>query len=501
VTSTDLTARRAPDRHDGDVRTPSDRIFLGGAAGGLAGMILVVLGACEARSPFTSDIRGSWPIALVRGPFDDRWVGLLLVYSGIVLLLGAWYCVVMGSERPLRQLSVVLAAWVAPLLAVPPLFSRDAYAYAALGQVADRGINPYHHSPAALQNPSFLRFVDPLWRHAHAPYGPLFMDIGRADASLAGHSILVSVEGYRLAALLGVLLVAVSVPTIARSVGRPESKAFALAVLNPLVLLYLVGGAHNDALMLGLLVSGVAVAVARHPVAGVVLCALAAEVKIPGLIGVVYIGWVWAGQGAGVSRRLRFVALSVVVAGVTMAVISEVSGLGWGWLSNLSDPGTVITWLDPATALGLATSHVLHAVGISGSVHPVVVTCRAIALALAGVITVTMLVRTERYGLPKALALSLLAVVFLGPIVWPWYETWGVVFLACVAERWAGRVVILLTTIGCFATTPAHVSLSPGHVWALTGVLAVLVIAVTAGVAFARRASHASLPAPAASAA
>jgi hypothetical protein len=482
---------------DGDVGRSPGRGWLSSAAAGFVGMVLITLGVLSAGSPFTSDIAGSWPFQLSAAPFGHQWVGMLLVYAGIVLLLGAWYCLSIGrADRPLRHLYGVLAAWVAPLLAIPPLFSRDVYAYAALGQLTARGVNPYRHSPAALHDPSFLHFVDPLWRQAHAPYGPLFMDIGRAVASASGNSIFVAVEGYRLVALAGVLLIAASVPTIARSVGVAPSPAFVLAVLNPLVLLYLVGGAHNDALMLGLLVAGVAMATARHPVLGIVLCALAAEVKIPGLIGVVFIGWAWAGSGAAPLRRLKFVAAAVLIGGAAMVVVSEASGLGWGWLSNLSDPGTVVSWLDPATAAGLATTHVLHLVGVTAQVHPVVVVWRIIALALAGVITLVMLVRSDRDGLPKSLGVSLLAIVFLGPIVWPWYETWGIVFLVFVARPWARRLLIVLTAVGCVATVPSHVTLTAGEVLVGAVVLAALTAAVLRGVLGARHQELASAGPP-----
>jgi len=484
-------------RHDGSVRCTPGRVFLGAAAAGFAGVVLIALGVLSEESPFTSDVPGSWPLELSSAPFHHQWVGLLLVYAGVVLLLGAWYCLSVGSaERPLRHLYGVLAAWVAPLLVIPPLFSRDVYAYAALGQLTARGVNPYRHSPAALHQPSFLHLVDPLWRQAHAPYGPLFMDIGRGIASASGNSVLGAVEGYRLVALAGVLLMAASVPVIARSVGVAPSPAFVLAVLNPLVLLYLVGGAHNDALMLGLLMAGVAMATARHPVLGILLCALAAEVKIPGLIGVVFIGWAWAGRGAPPMRRVKFVSAAVLVGGAAMVVVSEVSGLGWGWLSNLSDPGTVISWLDPATAAGLVTTHALHLFGATTQVHPVVVVWRVIALVLAGAITVTMLARSDRYGLPKALGLSLLAIVFLGPIVWPWYETWGLVFLAFVAQPWVRRVLLVLTAAGCFATVPAHVTLSAGEVLVMVAVLAAVAGVVLRSALGARRAGPAAAGSP-----
>ena len=72
-----------------------------------------------------------------------------------------------------------------------------------------------------------------------------------------------------------------------------------LAVLNPLTLLALVGGARDDAIMVGLLLAGVTAARSLHPVWGVVLCALAASVEVPTAIGIVYVG---VGLGGPVRR-------------------------------------------------------------------------------------------------------------------------------------------------------------------------------------------------------
>ncbi len=470
--------------------TPANRTFVGYALAGFVGIALIGVGAMQRSSPFASHIEGAWPLELRTEGFPERWVGLLLVYAGVVVLVGAWYGLsIVGAGRPMRHLGAVLAAWTVPLFVMPPLFSRDVYAYAALGQLTSRGANPYRSSPTQLHDPSFLHFVDPLWQSAHAPYGPLFMDIGRATAAGAGPSIFAAVEGYRLVALVGIALLAVSIPTLARALGQPPSVAFVLAVLNPLVLLSLVAGAHNDALMLGLLVAGVALATRGHPVLGIMACALAAEVKIPGLIGVVFIGWAWAGAGAPVLRRARFVATAVLIGGVVMVAVSEVSGLGWGWLSNLSDPGTVVSWLDPATAVGLAASHLAHGLGATGSAHPFVVVARVLCLVAAAVIAVVMLVRSERYGLARSLGVALLAVVFLGPIVWPWYETWGIVFLALVDARWARRLLYVLTALGCVATVPAHIGVNAAEAVIMLVILAVLGVAMAMALAKTRAAS------------
>jgi hypothetical protein len=45
--------------------------------------------------------------------------------------------------------------------------------------------------------------------------------------------------------------------------------------------------------------------------------------------------------------------------------------------------------------------------------------------------------------------------VLLGPVVWPWYETWGFVFLAVIAEGWTLRLLLALSAVACFADLPS----------------------------------------------
>jgi hypothetical protein len=457
-------------------------------------MALVVLGAAQPSSPFTSKLPGSWIFGIPRagsGPASHELIGMALVYAGIVLVLGAWYCIVAsplpGARRSLHRLWWVFASWVTPLLVAPPLFSRDVYTYGAEGALVSRGIDPYTHGLQSVRGSTFFGLADPLWRHAHAPYGPVFFDVARADAHVTS-SVFATVEAYRLLALVGVVLVAVSVPVLARSFRRDPSAAFALAALNPLVLLYLVGGAHNDAVMVGLLVAALALARRGHPVVAVVVCALAAEVKVPALLGVLFIGWDWAGTDAPARRRGGYVSGSLAMAMATMAVVSAASGFGWGWLWNLSDPGSVTSWLDPATAVGLALSHFVHVAGAGAHAHALVVAARGVSLVVAGAIVAVLLVRTDRYGMPRALGWSLLAVVFLGPIVWPWYETWGLVVLALATDAWSRRVVLVLSALGCFATVPAHVTATPADVVVAVVVLVAVVGAVAGAVLWLHRA-------------
>jgi alpha-1,6-mannosyltransferase len=215
--------------------------------------------------------------------------------------------------------------------------------------------------------------------------------------------------------------------------------------------------------MLGLLVAGCAVARRQHALAGLLLCALAAEVKVPALIGAAFIGWWWSEAAAPWSKRLPRVVAAVCMAAAVMAAIGAASGLGWRWLSGLSNPGVVVSWLDPATAVGLLLGHAAHLVGYGGHSVAFVQAARGIGLALAALLSIVLLLRSDRIGALQALGWSLLAFVVLGPVVWPWYETWGFIFLAVVAEGFTVQLLLVLSTVACFADVPSLHFLGAEH--------------------------------------
>ena len=106
-----------------------------------------------------------------------------------------------------------------------------------------------------------------------------------ASTSVSQHEVLPDLILLRLLEVGGLVLVLGSLPTLARAAGRDPAEVVALGAASPLVLTTFVGGAHNDALMVGLLVAGLAVAKRFGPLPGIVLCALAAGVKAPAILG------------------------------------------------------------------------------------------------------------------------------------------------------------------------------------------------------------------------
>jgi hypothetical protein len=453
---------------------------------GFLGSCCVLVGVLLPGSPFVTHGSGSWVLAPASPAGSTRegeaqFLGIFLVYLGIVVLLGAWLEALRSTHThhlSVRDLVRVLAAWAAPIVLAPPLFSRDVYSYAAQGQMVSKGINPYVHGPTALGSGSFLGLVDPLWRHAAAPYGPAWERLSGWIVQLSGHRVVGAIVGFRLVALGGLCLLAWGVPALASAIGRSGPVAFVLGVLNPLVLLVLLGGAHNDILMLGLLVSACALGARKHILAALVLCALAAEVKVPALIAAAFIGWAWWSQGSALRQRVSKAILASFIAMGLMVVIGTVSNLGWRWIDDVLGAGTVVSWLDPATAIGLALGHGARGFGYHGGFSAFVNTARAASLVAALVISTRLLVQSEQKSAVKALGWSLLAFVALGPVVWPWYEAWGFVFLAVVAEGWTVRLLVVLSAIACFADLQSPhllVAASPGGVLLVWVGLAALV--------------------------
>lgn len=427
---------------------------------GLAAVLAITVGASLPSSPFALKQPGVWYFGIPAFGTDPAGIlwAVALTYGGMILLMTTWYRLVRTGirhrELPLAWLVVVFAMWTLPLLVVPPLFSRDIYSYAAQGDMVTHGISPYLFGPYSLGGSRYTLGVDPLWGNAPAPYGPLFLSLAAMVDNITGHHDLASIVGLRLLELAGVVLIAVYLPRLARAVGHDGALAFTIGVLNPLTLLHLVGGGHNDALMLGLMIAGLALAKEGRPVAGIVMCSLAAAVKVPALAGVGYIGWEWMGLGVPWRERLRPVVTAGIIAIGILAVLAQLTGLGWGWVLALDTPGTVRTMLSPATASGVLLGHLAQLLGTGVSTRTVLSVTRGLGFAAAAAVGAVLLWRSEQVGSVKALGLTLLAVVVLGPVVQPWYLTWGVVVLAAVATGALRSLVVWLSMLASFIGLP-----------------------------------------------
>jgi hypothetical protein len=425
---------------------------------GFIAILSVCLGASLPGSPFKLEMAGTWFFGVP--PINDptRTIlllpGMVAVYGGMLLFVRVWFGLVQTlrhrPDAPIRSLAWMLAAWVAPLLLVAPLFSRDVFSYAAQGEMMSHHINPYAYGPGTIGSGQFVNPVDKLWLNTPAPYGPMFLMVDGWFASASGHNAMVTVLFLRLLSVVGVGLIAYCIPKLAKAYGRDPGSAFVLAVLNPLTLLALIGGVHNDAIMVGLLVAGITAAKLKHPVWGVILCTMAAAIKVPAAMGIIYVAWDWAGPGVAWRERVRPLVKVVLIALAVMTAFSLVSGLGWGWIANLGTPGTVRSWMAPATAVGLVLSGGLHVIGVKVGLGGVLTVTRALGLLAAAGIAVYCLKHSQRLGTLSALGISLLMFVLLGPVVQPWYLTWGIILMAPVVIGRMRTLVLGLSMVAPF---------------------------------------------------
>ena len=405
------------------------------AAGLLGSALLAVGGLGVGAPPARLDVPLALPMCVV----------------GVLLLIGAWWALRSASSR------VVLSAtalWSLPLLVGPPLFSRDVYAYAGQAQVVLAGLDPYVDGPADVPG-RIADEVDGVWAQAPSPYGPVFLWLAARVVAVTGDRPLAAAYGMRLLAVVGVLLVAWALPRLASSYGVAPSRALWLGLANPLLLLHFVAGAHNDALMVGLLAAGLASPVAL----GAVLVTLAGLVKAPALVALAFLPFL-------APSRLRAALVVAVTAGVTAVVVASATGRGWGWLSTLSAGNPRRSLLSPTTGLGvlLGAVDVVHAAG----------------LAVAAVVSAWLLWRARHLGAVQALGLALLVVVLLGPVVQPWYLLWPLVLLAAVAGPRAALGLAAGSALLCLLVLPSgrHVVRPP-----LYGVPMVAVVALAGAVA------------------
>ena len=410
---------------------------------------------------------------------------LNLFWIGVVLLCAAW----IGLGRRLLatpgaragDVLLVAAVWALPLALGPALFSQDVYSYLAQGAILQHGLNPYHDAPTSLarwHETGLLSAVSANWRATTAPYGPGFLAITAVLSSLAGSHIAVGVELVRALEFVGLGLLAVFVPRLARRLGADPVRAAWLAVASPLSLLYFVGGAHNDALMAGLMVAGVTLALEERWLAGLALCALAATVKLPALAAVGVIGVCWLRAEPQRARTIVSSAV-LVVAGVVLAV-GMIAGVGLSWVSGdlFSTPASVRLAITPATAVAVTIHELWHGVhhGVGQAAARLERASIDVAIGLVVAFAVWLGLRVRQERLVRVLGVILTVAAIGGPAAWPWYLIWGAALLAAdpVAQRstWLELAVVV----------PVFVVMAGGQVAiALPHAYQVLIVYLAAG--------------------
>jgi alpha-1,6-mannosyltransferase len=400
---------------------------------GFLGAVLLTIGGLGAGStrlhdPLLESLHLSW-LRFGHGLV----ISSVLLWVGVALMLMAWLW--LGRrviDRTATEYTMIATTgfWLAPLLLSVPLFSRDTYSYLAQGALLRDGLDPYVVGPVDNPN-SLLEDVSPIWTTTTAPYGPAFILVAKFVTMLVGNDIVAGTMLLRLCMLPGLVLLIWAAPRVARHVGANGAAALWICVLNPLVIIHLMGGVHNEMLMVGLMMAAIALTFAGRPVWGVSLIAVAVAVKATAGLALPFLVWVWMRQlqDRRDLPRLRAFAIataaSALIFAAVFAVLSLAAGVGLGWLTALAGSVKIINWLTVPTA----ASNLINAIG--GLLFPVnfyaVLEVARIIGIIVIVVTLPLLWWRYRHTDREALigiALAMAVVVLFVPAALPWYYTW-----------------------------------------------------------------------------
>ena len=319
---------------------------------------------------------------------------------------------------------VLVAACAAGLLllavAVPPTESGDVWAYSWYGRVvAHYHANPYTTPASHHPNDRWARHVDRTYKDTDSVYGPVFTAVSGLGMLLFGFSFLSARLFFQVLAAACVVAVMVVVWRRTRS-----PAAVAIIGLNPLVVVSVVNGAHNDA-WVGLLVLLGVVLVTRNSLrwAGLAFAA-AAMVKVAAILPLLAVGvWVWRNKGW---RPAAEMGAAAAVAGlVGYGILGGTTAIAPLRAAQLHFSGPSV-WKGPDRWFG---GH-----GLSRSIA---------TTGTVAVVALTLFLTRRRVDhVNPALVAggAVFAYCLLGPYVLPWYVFWG---LGAFALAWRSRLTWL----------------------------------------------------------
>jgi hypothetical protein len=333
------------------------------------------------------------------------------------------------------------------------LLSHDVYSYVDYARLgALHGLDPYVHPPAA--EPFDPAYAHVTWIDATSAYGPLFT---LATYPLAWLPVWWAVAALKATAALSVLAIAALVSRVAPSRGVSPLGAAAFVALNPLVLIHVVGGAHNDGLAMLVATLGVAALLSgREASAGFAFVASFA-LKPPAALAAPFALVSSArlsilpqrrGEKTAISRASRWPVGCLLAGGLVAALaigVAAYAAFGWHWLD----------------AIGLAgenqhrTAHMSIPITFARLTGLDPTTVRAAALALFAAAFLYLLLRTWRGSdWLRCAAWASLALLLATAWLLPWYLIWALPLVALSRDRPLQLLTLALTAYQLPARMP-----------------------------------------------
>ncbi|WP_096460115.1 alpha-(1-_6)-mannopyranosyltransferase A [Corynebacterium suranareeae] len=368
-----------------------------------------------------------------------------VLFIGQLLLIGAWVHLgrrlFKNEDSPSNNLGLVrrtLYAMVVPLIFAAPMMSRDVYSYLMQGAMLRDGFDPYTEGAAVNPGPMLLE-VSHDWRNTTTPYGPLHLWIGDMITSVVGDNVTAGVIAYKVLSIIGLAAIAWSVVRIAQHFGANPAIALWIGVANPVMIIHMIGGMHNESLMVGLVSIGLLLVLKKRFASGVALIAVAVALKATAAIALPFVVWIGMHHFAGflatkkaqnsptLSQQILGFLVSgsagVAITGIVVSIITWMSGASWGWISEISGNSKVINPLAFPSLVASVITMVSEVFIDDFNYNAVVNVMRTISMVimLGGLAVCWWLFRqNERRAIAGTAAAYAVAFVF-NSVTLPWY--------------------------------------------------------------------------------
>ncbi len=370
-------------------------------------------------------------------------VGLDIGLPGLIatlVLMFISYAVALRAAKYLsrRAVLVSIAALNALVLVAPPLLSTDLFSYIAYGRLGGTyGINPYLYGPNVISFDPLYHLVGLQWTHTPTAYGPLFTAL---SYPLAGLNIATNVFAYKGIAALSLVAVVVLVWRAAQLRGIDPVKAVALVGLNPVIVVYGVGGGHNDLLMLALLVAAIYVLLRQREGTGGAMIIAATAIKLTAGMLLPFAIAASAGRRVATSGRARILAGAACAAAVFGGLGLIMFGSGTlhlvGTLSNIQGEGGIHS----------IPGFILNALGLNGLDGLVGALLRiGYAISLAWLMWRVWIGELDWI---TAAGWATVGLLVSAGLLMPWYIAWLIPLAALSSDRKLWITAIVLTSLG-----------------------------------------------------
>ena len=425
--------------------------------------LIVVALAAQNSGWLSPTARPQFYPAWLSGPLSGLWPTsapahhtLRLWVSGLLGVMFVAYVLVLHDVRRIDArwlIGAILAVHLLFLLA-PPLQYTDVFNYINYGRMGVvHHLDPYTTLP--LREPhSDPAYSLSNWHYLRSPYGPLFTLMTYALVPLGVAASLWAIKIIVAICSLGLLTL---VWRMARLLGRSPKLAVAFVGLNPIVLVWGLGGEHNDFIMMFLVFGAIFLLLAPRlrrelgQLGNDVLrlgslhidYELAAGVVLVAAVGIKASAAIFLPLAIVIARRRR--SLLIGIAGAA-ALLILASLLAFGpHLGGVRAQSTLVSPEGLPNLLGML-------LGLGGETA-------ALRGLLSGVAAAVILLAAARawrrpLGAMEYGCVCALALIFTLGWSAPWYVLWVLPFAAVLASNRWRWLVILYTLYALIASGP-----------------------------------------------